>query len=108
MARSTESWDVSGLPMKPMAPVVFYASHALQKPGGRADSADGRRQQAAALARSGMALGIAGLFLEAHPDPDKAKCDGPCALPLHALRDYLEQMSAIDRLVKSFRPLVTA
>lgn len=94
--------------MKSMAPVVFDATHALQKPGGRADSADGRRQQAAALARSGMALGIAGLFLEAHPDPDKAKCDGPCALPLHALRDYLEQMSAIDRLVKSFRPLVTA
>ena len=94
--------------MKSMAPVVFDATHALQKPGGRADSADGRRQQAAALARSGMALGIAGLFLEAHPNPDKAKCDGPCALPLHALRDYLEQMVAIDRLVKSFRPLVTA
>lgn len=92
--------------MKSMAPVVFDATHALQKPGGRADSADGRRQQAAALARSGMALGIAGLFLEAHPDPDLAKCDGPCALPLHALKPYLEQMVAIDRLVKSFSPLV--
>jgi 2-dehydro-3-deoxyphosphooctonate aldolase (KDO 8-P synthase) len=92
--------------MKSMAPVVFDATHALQKPGGRADSADGRRQQAAALARSGMALGIAGLFLEAHPDPDLAKCDGPCALPLHALNPYLEQMVAIDRLVKSFSPLV--
>lgn len=94
--------------MKDLAPVVFDATHALQKPGGRADSADGRRQQAAALSRSGMALGIAGLFLEAHPDPNVAKCDGPCALPLHALRDYLEQMVAVDRLVKSFRPLVTA
>lgn len=94
--------------MKTMAPVVFDATHALQKPGGRADSADGRRQQAAALARSGMALGIAGLFLEAHPDPNLAKCDGPCALPLHALKPYLEQMLAVDRLVKSFQPLVTA
>jgi 2-dehydro-3-deoxyphosphooctonate aldolase (KDO 8-P synthase) len=94
--------------MKAMAPVVFDATHALQKPGGRSESADGRRHQATALARSGMALGIAGLFLEAHPDPDKALCDGPCALPLRALRPYLEQMVAIDRLVKSFAPVVTA
>ena len=92
--------------MKAYAPVVFDATHALQMPGGRPDSADGRRQQAAALARSGMALGIAGLFLEAHPNPAEAKCDGPCALPLHALEDYLEQVLAVDRLVKSFTPLV--
>jgi 2-dehydro-3-deoxyphosphooctonate aldolase (KDO 8-P synthase) len=52
-----------------------------------------------------MALGIAGLFLEAHPDPDKALCDGPCALPLHALEPFLRQMVEIDRLVKSFPPL---
>jgi 2-dehydro-3-deoxyphosphooctonate aldolase (KDO 8-P synthase) len=55
--------------MRPMAPVIFDATHALQQPGGRADSADGRRAQAAQLARSGMALGIAGLFIESHPDP---------------------------------------
>lgn len=91
--------------MKQYAPVVFDATHALQKPGGRSDGADGRRQQAAALARSGMALGIAGLFLEAHPDPAQAKCDGPSALPLEALEPYLQQMLAIDRLVKSFAPL---
>ena len=91
--------------MKPMAPVVFDATHALQEPGGRSDSAGGRRAQATALARSGMALGIAGLFLEAHPDPDEALCDGPSALPLSALRSYLEQMLAVDRLVKSFPPL---
>jgi 2-dehydro-3-deoxyphosphooctonate aldolase (KDO 8-P synthase) len=54
-----------------------------------------------------MALGIAGLFLEAHPDPDQALCDGPSALPLPALRPYLEQMLAVDRLVKGFPPLVT-
>jgi 2-dehydro-3-deoxyphosphooctonate aldolase (KDO 8-P synthase) len=91
--------------MKQFTPVMLDATHALQKPGGRADSADGRRQQAAALARSGMALGIAGLFLEAHPNPDEALCDGPCALPLNALKPYLEQMLAIDQLVKSFTPL---
>lgn len=94
--------------MKSMGPVVFDATHALQRPGGRSDSADGRRAQAAALARSGMALGIAGLFLEAHPDPEKALCDGPCALPLDALEPYLEQMLAIDRVVKSLAPVVTA
>jgi 2-dehydro-3-deoxyphosphooctonate aldolase (KDO 8-P synthase) len=88
--------------LKTMAPVVFDATHALQTPGGRSDSAGGRRAQAAALARTGMALGIAGLFLEAHPDPDKALCDGPSALPLAALRPFLEQIKAIDQLVKSF------
>lgn len=86
--------------MRTYAPVVFDATHALQKPGGRADSADGRRAQAAALARCGIALGIAGLFLEAHPEPDKALCDGPCALPLAEVEDYLCQMKSIDSLVK--------
>jgi 2-dehydro-3-deoxyphosphooctonate aldolase (KDO 8-P synthase) len=91
--------------MRPMAPVIFDATHALQQPGGRADSADGRRAQAAQLARSGMALGIAGLFIESHPDPDNAKCDGPCALPLDKLEDYLTQMKGLDDLVKSFTDL---
>ena len=93
--------------MKAYAPVVFDATHALQRPGGQADSAGGRRAQAAALARSGMALGIAGLFIEAHPNPDEALCDGPCALPLDKLEGYLAQMKAIDELTKSFPPLVT-
>ncbi len=93
--------------MKNHAPVIFDATHALQKPGGRADSADGRRAQAAQLARSGMALAIAGLFIEAHPDPTAAKCDGPCALPLDKLAPYLTQMKAVDDLVKSFAPLNT-
>jgi 2-dehydro-3-deoxyphosphooctonate aldolase (KDO 8-P synthase) len=93
--------------MKEMAPVVFDATHALQRPGGRADSADGRRAQAAALARCGMALGIAGLFLEAHPDPEKALCDGPCALPLDALRPLLQQIKSVDELVKSFPIIAT-
>ena len=93
--------------MKSYAPVIFDATHALQKPGGRSDSADGRRAQAAQLARSGMALGIAGLFIEAHPDPLLAKCDGPCALPLDKLEPYLVQMKAVDDLVKSFDVLDT-
>jgi len=92
--------------MKKQAPVIFDATHALQRPGGRADSADGRRQQAFELARSGMALGIAGLFIEAHPNPAEAKCDGPCALPLDKLEPYLAQMKAVDDLVKSFEPVV--
>lgn len=91
--------------MKQLGPVLLDVTHALQMPGGRPDSAGGRRQQGAALARSGMALGIAGLFLEAHPSPDEALCDGPCALPLDALNPYLEQMLAVDQLVKSLPPL---
>ena len=93
--------------MKGMAPVVFDATHALQIPGARSDSAGGRRAQAAALSRSGVAVGIAGLFLEAHPDPENALCDGPSALPLSALRPYLEQVQALDLLVKGFAPLLT-
>jgi 2-dehydro-3-deoxyphosphooctonate aldolase (KDO 8-P synthase) len=93
--------------MKGFAPVIFDETLELQKPGGRSDSADGRRAQAAQLARSGMALGIAGLFIEAHPDPSIAMCDGPCALPLDKLEPYLVQMKAVDDLVKSFPPLIT-
>ncbi|GAB2695821.1 3-deoxy-8-phosphooctulonate synthase [Aliiglaciecola sp. 3_MG-2023] len=94
--------------MKDYAPVIFDATHALQKPGGRSDSADGRRAQAAQLARSGMSLGLAGLFIEAHPEPNQAKCDGPCALKLDKLEPYLLQMKQLDDLVKSFEPLDTS
>lgn len=87
--------------MKPLAPVIFDVTHALQKPGGRADSADGRGAQTAALARAGVAVGIAGLFLEAHPDPARAKCDGPSALPLHELEPLLRQLIAVDAVVKT-------
>ncbi|WP_280562763.1 MULTISPECIES: 3-deoxy-8-phosphooctulonate synthase [unclassified Chromohalobacter] len=86
-------------------PVFFDVTHALQQPGGRADSADGRRTQIAELARAGAAVGLAGLFLEAHPDPDNAKCDGPCALPLNRLEGFLSQLKSIDDMVKGFTPL---
>jgi len=94
--------------MKRMAPVMFDSTHALQRPGGRSDSADGRRAQAAELSRAGMALGLAGLFIEAHPNPNEAKCDGPCALPLNKLEGFLTQMKRVDDLVKSFEPLDTS
>lgn len=89
-------------------PVMFDATHALQMPGGRSDSADGRRALVAQLSRAGLSQGIAGLFLEAHPNPNEAKCDGPCALPLDKLEPYLAQMKAVDELVKSFDPLDTS
>ncbi len=88
-------------------PVFFDVTHALQIPGGQSDSAGGRRAAVAELARAGMSQGLAGLFLEAHPDPDQAKCDGPCALKLDQLKPFLEQVQAIDELVKSFAPLNT-
>ena len=82
-------------------PVVFDVTHSLQMPGGRSDSAGGRRAQVVELARAGMSQSLAGLFLEAHPDPDSALCDGPCALPLAKLEPFLAQVQAIDQLVKS-------
>lgn len=87
--------------MRALAPVVFDVTHSLQRPGGRAASADGRGGQAIPLARAGLAVGIAGLFIEAHPDPSKALCDGPSALPLAALGDFVRQAKAVDAAVKN-------
>lgn len=94
--------------MKSMnVPVFFDVTHALQEPGARADSAGGRRHQITTLARAGMATGLAGLFLEAHPDPDKAKCDGPSALRLNQLEPFLTQIKQLDDLIKGFETLDT-
>jgi 2-dehydro-3-deoxyphosphooctonate aldolase (KDO 8-P synthase) len=89
-------------------PVFFDVTHALQMPGGRADSAGGRRAQVTELAKAGMSQGLAGLFLEAHPDPDNAKCDGPCALRLDKLESFLTQLKQLDDLIKSFPTIETA
>ncbi|PKM31175.1 MAG: 3-deoxy-8-phosphooctulonate synthase [Gammaproteobacteria bacterium HGW-Gammaproteobacteria-11] len=89
-------------------PVFFDVTHALQMPGGRSDSAGGRRGQVTDLAKAGMSQGLAGLFLEAHPDPDNAKCDGPCALRLDKLEPFLSQLKQLDDLVKGFPVLETA
>ena len=87
------------------APLIFDVTHALQcrDPGGAASG--GRRSQVAELARAGMAVGLAGLFLESHPEPDKALCDGPSALPLVQLEGFLAQVKAVDDLVKSMPDL---
>lgn len=89
-------------------PVFFDVTHSLQMPGGRADSAGGRRAQVTELALAGMSQSLAGLFLEAHPDPDNAKCDGPCALRLEKLEPFLARLKQLDELVKNFPPLTTA
>ncbi|KGR94884.1 3-deoxy-8-phosphooctulonate synthase [Burkholderia sp. ABCPW 111] len=81
-------------------PVIFDVTHSLQCRDPLGDASGGRRRQVVDLARAGMAVGIAGLFLEAHPDPDHARCDGPSALPLHLLEGFLSQVKAIDDLVK--------
>ncbi len=89
-------------------PVLFDVTHALQRPGGMGDAAAGRRESVRELALAGMSQNIAGLFLEAHPEPEQALCDGPCALRLNQLEPFLKQMKAVDDLVKSFEPLDTA
>jgi 2-dehydro-3-deoxyphosphooctonate aldolase (KDO 8-P synthase) len=86
-------------------PVIFDATHALQMRDPLGAASGGRRAQVAELARAGLGVGIAGLFIEAHPDPDNAKCDGPCALPLDKLPAFLGQMKALDDLVKGFEAL---
>ena len=82
-------------------PLIFDVTHALQRrdPGDAASG--GRRAQILKLAKAGVAVGVAGLFLEAHPSPDEALCDGPSALPLQQLESFLEQVKAVDVLVKS-------
>ncbi len=86
-------------------PLIFDVTHALQCRDPMGAASGGRRSQVAELGRAGMALGLAGLFLECHPDPDRAKCDGPSALPLAQLEPFLVQMKAVDDLVKNFPPL---
>ena len=82
-------------------PILFDVTHALQIPGGRTDSADGRRRDVTNLAKAGLTQKIAGIFLEAHPEPEKALCDGPCALRLNKVEEVLGQLKALDLLIKS-------
>lgn len=86
-------------------PVIFDVTHALQQRSALDAASGGRREQVAELARAGMGVGLAGLFLEAHPDPRHAKCDGPSALPLDKLEPFLTQLKQLDDLVKSFEPI---
>jgi 2-dehydro-3-deoxyphosphooctonate aldolase (KDO 8-P synthase) len=86
-------------------PVIFDVTHSLQRRDPLSDASGGRRHQVLDLARAGIAVGLAGLFLESHPDPDQARCDGPSALPLHQLEGFLTQIKAIDDLVKNLPAL---
>lgn len=89
-------------------PVIFDVTHSLQCRDPFGVASGGRRAQVTELARSGLAVSLAGLFLEAHPEPAKAKCDGPSALPLDKLEPFVAQMKAVDDLVKSFAELDTS
>ena len=82
-------------------PLIFDVTHSLQRRDPGEAASGGRREQVLKLAKAGAAVGIAGLFLEAHPNPDAALCDGPSALPLAQLEPFLEQVKAVDALVKS-------
>lgn len=92
--------------MKALAvPVVFDVTHSLQQPGGLGNAAGGRRKQLRELALAGVATGLAGVFLESHPDPATAKCDGPCAWPLDQVAKLLRQLKEVDELVKGFEEI---
>ena len=82
-------------------PVMFDVTHSLQLPGGLGSATGGRREYVLSLAKAGISQSIAGLFLEAHPNPDEAKCDGPCALPLSVLEEFLKQIAELDEFVKN-------
>jgi 2-dehydro-3-deoxyphosphooctonate aldolase (KDO 8-P synthase) len=83
------------------APVVFDVTHSVQLPGGQGTSSGGQREFVPVLARAGVAVGVAGLFMETHPDPANAMSDGPNAVPLKHMASLLEQLVALDRVVKS-------
>ena len=82
-------------------PVVFDATHSVQLPGGQGSSSGGQREFVPVLARAAVAAGVAGVFLETHPDPKNAKSDGPNAVPLHHMRALLASLQEIDRAVKA-------
>ena len=82
------------------APVIFDATHSVQQPGGQGTSSGGQREYVAVLARAAVAVGVAGVFIETHPDPDKAPSDGPNMVPLKELPDLVERLQAIDWLIK--------
>ena len=83
-------------------PIIFDVTHSLQLPGQGKTAAGGRGDQAEDLAKAGVSLGIAGLFIEVHPDPKEALCDGPSATPLDQFETLLTKVNAVDQAVKGF------
>lgn len=93
--------DMRGLAiMRKYAPVVFDGTHTVQLPGGQGTASGGMREQIPVLARAAVGAGISGLFMETHPDPDSALCDGPNSLPLKLIGNLLETLVELDRVVK--------
>ncbi len=86
-------------------PVVFDATHSVQQPGGQGTSSGGQREFAPVLARAAVAVGVAAVFIETHPDPDHAPSDGPNMIPLREMRALIARLKAIDGLVKSGEPM---
>lgn len=87
--------DVTGYP------VVFDATHSVQQPGGLGNASGGQREFVSLLARAAVAVGVASLFIETHPDPDNAPSDGPCMVPLHEMEELLKRLQSIDNLIKN-------
>lgn len=83
------------------APVIFDATHSVQQPGGQGATSGGQREMVPTLARAAMAVGVAGIFAETHPDPDNAPSDGPNMIPLHLMKPFLEELAALDRVAKA-------
>ena len=83
-------------------PVIFDATHSVQQPGGKGDKSGGQREFIHSLSRAAVAVGVAGLFIETHEDPDNAPSDGPNMLPLSELKDFLNKIMQIDNLIKSY------
>jgi 2-dehydro-3-deoxyphosphooctonate aldolase (KDO 8-P synthase) len=100
--------DMRGLAiMRAYAPVVFDATHTVQLPGGQGNASGGMREMIPVLARAAVGAGVSGLFMETHPKPDEALCDGPNSLPLHHVAELLETLVALDGIVKKQSPLET-
>lgn len=95
--------DMRGLPIMAQtgAPVIFDATHSVQQPGGQGTTSGGQREFVAVLARAAVAVGVAGVFLETHQDPDNAPCDGPNMVPVQELQTLLKQLMAFDKLAKT-------
>jgi 2-dehydro-3-deoxyphosphooctonate aldolase (KDO 8-P synthase) len=97
--------DMRALPVlrETGAPVIFDATHSVQQPGGQGSSSGGERKYVGVLARAAVAVGVAGVFIETHPDPDKAPSDGPNMIPLKDLEKLLSDLMAFDQLAKAKR-----
>jgi 2-dehydro-3-deoxyphosphooctonate aldolase (KDO 8-P synthase) len=95
--------DMRSLPImaETGAPVIFDATHSVQQPGGKGTTSGGQREYVPVLARAAVAVGVAGVFIETHQDPDKAPSDGPNMVPLKELEGLLAQLKAFDALAKN-------